>query len=239
MWQGMRKSILREEWEQVRLKLRTSEAARNRVRNKRYTYYEATSNNLGVRVDEERTEQAPESVTALHLLATRTAPVDIVESMVTMAPESLLCPSEPAGLLPLHYASASPRSTKEMIEIMARSEPSAGVSLTGSGETPLHLACKAKRSVRVLRTIVEHADAMALDIVDHNGRTPWQVLMRNTSWWWDFWYRRAARRVLCQSRPPPDSRIARVGGSSLSSLSASVEVGSTAQNPPEKNGGTI
>ena len=193
---GFKKNILNGNWDIVRSMLRRRSVQR-RIHEKRYQYTFKYRHTNG------RTYHHDESVTALHLLVTRpNVPIDILQKVLQIrihddndrnddrndsdddyhndTPLSSVT-SYPNGELPLHYVMRNRKSNEEMIRVVASdsSNPN-GIFLTTnlSGDTPLHVACDAKRSIKSIVALLEHIDdpSSVINLVNNEGNTPLQLI---------------------------------------------------------------
>ena len=120
--------------------------------------------------------------TLLHVISHRDAPIDIIETFITYAPEAVKVPDS-RGRLPLHNACWVTVSLNVVI-LLTESYPES-VKLTDSnGRLPLHNAVFSKASLEVLTFLIE-SYPMSVKVRDDIGYLPIHNACCRIEYWTD------------------------------------------------------
>ena len=106
--------------------------------------------------------------TPLHVLVSRSPPLDVVETLVKHAPETLRMKTV-EGDLPLHIACGQ-RASPEIIKILVAAYPESVRVTNNAGGLPLHFVCYNRHSLDVLNLLLQvYPESIRVECVTRTG----------------------------------------------------------------------
>ena len=104
----------------------------------------------------------------IHVLVSRSPPLDVVETLVKHAPETLRMKTS-EGDLPLHIACGQ-RASPEIIKILVAAYPESVRITNNAGGLPLHFACYNRNSLDVLNLLLQvYPESIRVECITRTG----------------------------------------------------------------------